>query len=186
MVTKHRNLDATFDLYLSYYSRCLGASSLKQNTQSFFFSYYICLSLVLGLFWTINAMSEKTESPFADSGHDSAHDTETPIKTSSDEPGKLEEGTVGEEKAAPVLGEKRGITGFKWFLAVIAILSSTFLFALDTTVVSFIPVTCPQYRYLIEHCSRSQTSNQTSSIHLENSTNFHGLPQHLSFLQQPL
>ena len=49
---------------------------------------------------------------------------------------KLESGELDAEKEAPALGGERTIRGISWFLAVIAILSSTFLFALDTTVVS--------------------------------------------------
>lgn len=43
--------------------------------------------------------------------------------------------TMRDENDAPVIGE-RDIKGLKWILAIFAILSSTFLFALDTTVVA--------------------------------------------------
>ena len=62
----------------------------------------------------------------------------TPEKPRSEDTNsaKLEANDLEAEKAAPELGGERSIRGIKWFLAVIAILSSTFLFALDTTVVS--------------------------------------------------
>lgn len=67
----------------------------------------------------------------------SAPDSSESINNTDPKPhgGELNNGT-GEEKTAPALGEQRSIHGIKWVLAVAAILSSTFLFALDTTVVS--------------------------------------------------
>lgn len=62
-----------------------------------------------------------------------------PEKKSNDSGGsELEvEAQAPVKEEAPALGGERGIRGIKWALAVIAILSSTFLFALDTTVVGF-------------------------------------------------
>ncbi len=80
-------------------------------------------------------MAEK-QTRVVDTGVESSTTPTTPDKTSQDLSGGQLEAAVVEEKAAPALGDERSIRGFKWTLAVLSILSSTFLFALDTTVVS--------------------------------------------------
>jgi hypothetical protein len=68
---------------------------------------------------------------FTDSEPKLARESVTPTRSSKEEEGKLED-----EPAGAVLGDERKIVGFRWALAVLSMLSSTFLFALDTTVVS--------------------------------------------------
>ncbi len=73
--------------------------------------------------------------------------------------GNIEAATI-EEKTAPALDDERSIRGFKWILAVLSILSSTFLFALDTTVVSSL-LTFP-LQYLI--CGSLQVADIQANI----------------------
>ncbi|KAH9209061.1 major facilitator superfamily domain-containing protein [Leptodontidium sp. 2 PMI_412] len=78
------------------------------------------------------AKDESVPVSFTDSDPKLAHGTVTPTRSSKEE----EAGNLQDEPAGPALGDERKIVGFRWALAVLSMLSSTFLFALDTTVVA--------------------------------------------------
>lgn len=82
-------------------------------------------------------MAEHEKSlPVDEDGVKSASSTTSQEHVSQEGTNGNVEAAVVEEKATPALNDERSIRGFKWILAVLSILSSTFLFALDTTVVS--------------------------------------------------
>ncbi|TVY75843.1 Efflux pump DEP3 [Lachnellula suecica] len=68
---------------------------------------------------------------FTDSETKLAQETITPTRSSKEETDNLQDVSAGH-----VLGDERKVVGFKWALAVLSMLSSTFLFSLDTTVVA--------------------------------------------------
>ncbi|KAK6858114.1 hypothetical protein PG995_005813 [Apiospora arundinis] len=74
-------------------------------------------------------MSEKPTPP------ESATCSSTDINNTSIEGGHDNDRSETRGEEAPVIGE-RSIRGFRWIMAVFAILASTFMFALDTTVVA--------------------------------------------------
>ncbi|KAK7993901.1 hypothetical protein PG989_007282 [Apiospora arundinis] len=74
-------------------------------------------------------MSEKPTPP------ESATCSSTDIYNTSIEGGHDNDRSETRGEEAPVIGE-RSIRGFRWIMAVFAILASTFMFALDTTVVA--------------------------------------------------
>ncbi|KAK7994989.1 hypothetical protein PG990_013762 [Apiospora arundinis] len=76
-------------------------------------------------------MSEKPTPP------ESATCSSTDIYNTSIEGGHDNDRSETRGEEAPVIGE-RSIRGFRWIMAVFAILASTFMFALDTTVVASI------------------------------------------------
>lgn len=63
--------------------------------------------------------------------------SDSPDNSANDSNGPALEAQSPELEGPPKLEGERSIHGIKWALTVVAILSSTFLFSLDTTVVRF-------------------------------------------------
>ncbi|MCJ1381687.1 hypothetical protein MMC17_004798 [Xylographa soralifera] len=79
-----------------------------------------------------------TDNEKSEAGVDSSNASTLDASNNSPTPNIKPDGDVADEKAPPEdqPTEVRTITGFRWVVVVLAILSSTFLFALDNTVVA--------------------------------------------------